>query len=114
MLFRSDEKYVNEKSIENLNFSHKWVKGFLKRGGLIRRKISIEDKATPTDEEIRRILKIGQDIYINKGHNADTYFNFDETAFTYAIGPTHIFVPGINSGRPISVFQMISFELQRS
>ena len=85
---RQDEKYVNEKSIESLNFSHKWVKGFLKRGGLIRRKITIEDKATPTDEEIRRILNIGQDIYINKGHNADTCFNFDETAFTYAIGPT--------------------------
>lgn len=31
---RQDEKYVNEKSIENLHFSHKWVKGFRKRGGL--------------------------------------------------------------------------------
>lgn len=51
-------------------------------------------KKIPTDEEIERILKIGQDIYVSKGHNADTCFNFDETAFTYAVGPTHIFCPG--------------------
>ena len=39
-------------------------------------------------------MKIGQDIYINKGHNADTCFNFDETAFSSAIGPTRIFCHG--------------------
>lgn len=70
------------------------VKRFLRRCGLRRRKITREDKKTPTDKEIERILKIGQDIYVSKGHNADTCFNFEETAFTYAVGPTHIFCPG--------------------
>lgn len=91
---QESEKYKNEKTIENSRFSHKWVKGFLERGGVRRRKITKEDKVTPTDDEIRRILKIGQDIFISKGHGANTCFNFDETAFTYAIGPTHVFCPG--------------------
>ena len=55
-------KYLNEKRKEKLQFSSKWVKGFLRRCGLRRRKITREDKKTPTDEEIERILKIGQDI----------------------------------------------------
>ena len=85
---QEDLKYLNETSV------HKWVKGFLKRGGVRRRKITREDKKTPTDEEIRSILKIEQEMYISNSHTAETCFNFDETAFTYVIGPTHIFCPG--------------------
>ena len=63
---QESEKYKNEKTIENSRFSHKWVKGFLERGGVKRRKTTKEDKDTPTDDEIRCILKIGQDIFISK------------------------------------------------
>jgi DDE superfamily endonuclease len=86
-LWRTDE------SVQKLQFSHKWIKGILNRGGMSRRKITKEDKAVPDDEEIRRILKIGQDLYISHGHRPETCFNFDETALTYAIGPSHMFCP---------------------
>jgi hypothetical protein len=47
----------------------------------------------PTDEEIRKIMKIGQDMYIAGGHEPHTCYNFDETGLTYAEGPTHIWCP---------------------
>ena len=38
-------------------------------------------------------MKIGQNLYVEGGHTPQTYFNFDETAFTWAIGPTHSYCP---------------------
>jgi DDE superfamily endonuclease len=88
------EQWHEEEKIRSLVFSNKWVKNFLSRGGVSRRKITSEDKVVPTDEEIRRVLKIGQDMYIAGGHEPHTCYNFDETGLTYAEGPTHIWCPG--------------------
>ena len=85
--------WIQNTKIKELQFSHKWTQGFLRRGGLTRRKITKEDKDVPDDEEIAYVLDIGQQLYIDNGHDATTTFNFDETAFTWAIGPTHIFCP---------------------
>ena len=76
-----------------MEFSNKWVKKFLVRAKMYRRKITKEDKNVPTPEEIKRILGIGQDMYVQKDHRPETCFNFDETAVTYAIGPTHVYCP---------------------
>ena len=88
-----DHWRMNQK-IADLQFSHKWTRSFLSRGGMTRRKITKEDKEIPDDEEIASVLDIGQQLYISNEHDANTTFNFDETAFTWAIGPTHIFCPG--------------------
>ena len=32
-------------------------------------------------------------MYLRNDHNPLTCYNFDETAFTYSIGPSHIFCP---------------------
>lgn len=85
--------WIQNPKISELQFSHKWSRAFLKRGGLTRRKITKEDKNVPDDEEIAYVLDIGQQLYIDNGHDATTTFNFDGTAFTWAIGPTHIFCP---------------------
>ena len=85
--------WIQNPKISELQFSHKWLKAFLKRGGLTRRKITKEDKDVPDEEEIAYALDIGQQLYIDNGHDATTMFNFDETAFTWAIGPTLIFCP---------------------
>ena len=79
--------------MQQLTFSNKWIKSFLGRGGVSRRKITREDKAVPTDKEIHEVLKIGQNLYVEGGHTPQTCFNFDETAFTWAIGPTHSYCP---------------------
>ena len=79
--------------MQQLTFSNKWIKSFLSRGGVSRREITREDKAVPTDEEIHEVLKIGQNRYVEGGHTPQTCFNSDETAFTWAIGPTHSYCP---------------------
>ena len=76
-----------------MEFSNKWVKKFLVRAKMYRRKITKEDKNVPTPEEIKRILGIGQDMYVQKDLRPDTCFNFHEIAVTYAIGPTHVYCP---------------------
>ena len=90
---RDRDSWKSDVNVKRLTFSNRWIKSFLSRGGVSRRKITREDKAVPTDEEIHEILKIGQDRYVQGGHIPETCFNFDETAFTWAIGPTHSYCP---------------------
>ena len=80
-------------TVSTLQFTNKWVKSFLSRGGLTRRKITREDKDVPGSDEISRVMKIGQKLFIDNEHDEHTCYNFDETAFTWAIGPTHIYCP---------------------
>ena len=82
----------NEK-IQALQFSQNWIKGMLNRAQLRRRKVTTEEKKRPPVEEIIRILGIGQNLIIEKGYDSRTIYNMDETAVTYAIGPTHQYVP---------------------
>ena len=59
-------------------FSTKWVRTFLNRANMRRRKITTDDKVIPSDEEVERIMKIGQKIYNDFGHTKDTVINMDE------------------------------------
>jgi hypothetical protein len=44
-------------------------------------------------EEILRVLQIGQNTKRLHGHDAATIWKMGETGITYAIGPTHLYVP---------------------
>ena len=90
---QSRSHWIADENVQQLKFSNKWIKSFLSRGGVTRRKITREDKAVPSDEEIHETLQIGQKCYIDGGFTPETCYNFDETAFTYAIGPTHNYCP---------------------
>ena len=39
-------------------------------------------------------MRIGQDLYVAHFHDPRTCWNFDETAFTWAIGPSYMYCPG--------------------
>ena len=82
-----------DSSIKNLLFGSHWVRNFLTRANMRRRKITTDDKTIPEDEEIVRIMKIGQDLIREFGYGPDNILNMDETAFTYAIGPEFMYVP---------------------
>ena len=90
---QASERWREDEKINTLQFSAKWVKKFLNRANLRRRKITTDDKKIPSDEEIKRIMNIGQKMYRNFGHTKDTVINMDETAFTYAIGPEYMYCP---------------------
>ena len=88
------DEWKNKEKVQNLMFSNKCVKAFLDRGGLTRRKITREDKDIPDDNVVSNTLKIGQDLYVQNQHSPRTCWNFDETAFTWAIGPSYMYCPG--------------------
>ena len=90
---QASDRWINDEKIKVLEFSSTWVRKFLKRANMRRRKITTDDKNVPSDEEIQRIMNIGQKMYIDYGHTKDTTINMDETAFTYAIGPEYMYCP---------------------
>jgi DDE superfamily endonuclease len=87
------ENWLSAEKIQALKFTPHWVKGMLNRAELRRRRITTDDKKILSIEEIIRVLKIGQDLIRLHGHDAATIWNMDETGITYAIGPTHLYVP---------------------
>lgn len=90
---QSKESWQLHEQVNKLKFSSRWVRGLLDRAELRRRKITREDKLIPSIQEIRAILKIGQDLILDNGHTEDTIYNMDETAYTWCVGPTHLFCP---------------------
>ena len=61
---RKSETWSSNEKTNALKFSNKWVKAFLKRGGLSRKKITREDKMIPDDSIVADTLRIGQEIYV--------------------------------------------------
>ena len=52
-----------------------------------RRKITTDDIVLAEEEEVVRIMSIGQSLIREYGYGPDDILNMDETAFTYAIEP---------------------------
>lgn len=94
---QKSQKWVEDDNIQKLKFSNPWISNFLTRAHFRRRKITTADKKRPTEEEIRAVMAVGQGIYISNYHSPSTTWNFDETALTWAIGPTHLFIPANQS-----------------
>lgn len=90
---QQSDHWMDKEKIQAIKFSHKWIHNFLRRGGMSRRKITRDEKNLPSDDEIARILGIGQDLYVRNGHSPRTTWNFDETAFTWCLGPTYMWCP---------------------
>ena len=90
---QASDRWINDEKIKKLEFSSTWVRKFLTRANMRRRKITTDDKNVPSNEEIRRIMNIGQKMHTDYEHTKDTTINMDKTAFTYAIGPEYMYCP---------------------
>jgi hypothetical protein len=81
-------------SVQKLKFSDGWITLLLEKQRFRRKQITREEKNVPSANEILTQMKVGQDTYITIGRRgAHTVWNMDETALTYAIGPTHMYMP---------------------
>ena len=85
--------FPSNHKIQDLQFTDKWIRGFLDREKMRRRKITSVKKEIPSPINVRAQMGIGQALILFLGLLAWQIWNFDETAFTWAIGPTHAFVP---------------------
>jgi hypothetical protein len=85
--------WMDDEKVQGLKFSNKWVRGFLLRDKFSRKKVTTEVKNPPSEAEVRRIMKDRQDSIVDNLFHEDlkSIGNMDETAFRYAIGPTHQF-----------------------
>jgi hypothetical protein len=92
-LAQQNEQWADDPAIQALKFSDGWITEFLRRANFRRRKITTETKSLPTVEEVAEIMGRGQVQFIASEHTIYTVYNMDETAYTYAIGPTHLFCP---------------------
>jgi DDE superfamily endonuclease len=86
-------EWDNSNTVRNLVFSPHWVRGFLNRANMRRRKITTDDKKIPELSEILRIMGIGQHLIRTGEYTARYILNMDETGFTYAIGPEFLYCP---------------------
>ena len=71
----------------------RWIKSFLDRRTVCRRKITREKKNVPTAAIIIETMRKGQDIIHRLQLNPHQVVNLDETAIQWGIGPTHIYMP---------------------
>jgi hypothetical protein len=69
------------------------MSSFLKKANMRRRRITTEDKDLPSAATVNEYMMRGQAVFISKNYDLMYVWNMDETAYTYAIGPTHMFVP---------------------
>ena len=85
--------WCNDANIRSLQFSNKWVGGFLRRWQLRRRKITAVVKARPSVEEVCTRLSAIQLVIESKKLTADDIINADETGINRGLNPTHAYVP---------------------
>lgn len=90
---QEEEEWLGVPAVQNLQFSDCWVHSFLLRAEFRRRRITREDKPMPSLQEIWATMGGGQAVYTNGGFVPCQVLNMDETAFNFALGPTHMYVP---------------------
>ncbi len=101
---RKKEPWATDAKIMKLKFSNKWVKGFLRRLTLRRRRNTSNDKVLPLPhvvaarmKEIQAVIELGpaggQPVGDSQTYDLDDIVNADETASRYALKPLNQYVP---------------------
>ncbi len=95
-MFSNKAFYASHKSnlyVPVLFFIHRWIKHFLDRRTVSRRKIIREKKNVPATAIIVEAMRKGQAAIINLRRASRQVLNLDETAVQWGLGPTHIYMP---------------------
>jgi hypothetical protein len=79
---QKQEDSINNPVVQKLEFSNKWVKGFLNRCELRKRTITRDDKPISSDAFVVAKMKEGHQLYEQHGHSRGTTWNMDEIAVT--------------------------------
>lgn len=90
---QQNSKWVDDESVKKLKFSSVWIRGVLDRADMARRKVTTEEKIRPSEATVRHAMSVGRIKYNELELEARFVWNMDETALTWCIGPTHIFIP---------------------
>jgi len=85
--------WLDDEKVQALQFSDRWIKGFLNRNKFNRKRITSEPKNIPCEAEVRRVMGEHQATYINMCFTRKQTANMDETALLTAMGPSYAYVP---------------------
>jgi hypothetical protein len=88
-----EEGWSLDPIVAKLQFSNKWIEGFLHRRYAVRRRITRTLKDIPNEEEVRALMAKRQDNIQAMVFRLDEIANMDETVINWGIGPTHVFCP---------------------
>lgn len=79
--------------VQKINFSRPWVRGFLKRAALRRRRITTIDKVRPSVVDVRAVMADIQKTREEGDFHDDEVVNPDETGVFFGAPPKHQFIP---------------------
>ena len=83
--------WADVKIVQKLKFN--WVRNFLNRSSMSKRKITRDDKVIPSSADVTAQMQRGQHLYTLHDHSPNNTWNMGETCVTWAIGPLHMYVP---------------------
>ena len=85
--FTSDEK------VKKLAFSPMWVRGFLRRAALRRRRVTATEKVLPPVEEVRGRMTEIQKVKVDGDYKDDETISADETGVFFGAPPKNQYIP---------------------
>lgn len=94
--------WLDDEKVQKLKFSNHYLRDFLRRNLFSRRKVTTAEKAIPTQAVVRKVMEEHQDTIKDLCMKYIEIGNMDETAFQYALGPSHQFIPK-NQPRAVGV-----------
>ena len=91
---QQDPAWAGNADVQNLTFGNGWIRRFLVRQTLMRRRATAVNKATrpPADEVNERMASI-QSVITSGGYTPDCVISADETGICIGAQPNHQFVP---------------------
>lgn len=90
---QKQSNWQDDPVVQKLKFTNNWVRNFLNRSNMRKRKITRDDKKIPNAVDVITQMKEGHLLYTSFGHSPCNTWNMDETCVTWAIGPLHMYVP---------------------
>ena len=90
---RKIEPFLSDEKVQKLKFTRTWIKGFLKRNTLRRRRTTTCAKAVPSQEQVRERMGAIQKTIVDGGYAPDQVHSSDETGMIWGAGPKHQYIP---------------------
>ena len=85
--------FLKDSKIQALKFTPPWIKGFLRRAALRRRRVTAVEKVLPPVEDVRKRMGEIQTVIVQGGYTEDETISADETGVFYGAPPKNQYVP---------------------
>lgn len=86
-------KWKDDDKIAEIKFSRMWIKGWLRRNALRKRRITAQSKKLPAPEEVQKRMAEIQKVIVDGGYDEDEVFSGDETGILFGAQPLRQYIP---------------------